>query len=338
MGAKEANKYGVWIIFSAAAAIFFILFISTTAVFGKTITISILMVSDASQDAVKGLKDALVDHAVKGKHTFIYTVKNAAGDRTKLSGMATEIIAAKPDIAVAGGGVEADALLLSSAGTDIPVIFLSISSSVDRGIVASMASSGNNFTGIDTNDTQLTAKRVWFIRKMLPQARKILCFHVPSLMPSVKSLAIARKAASELGFDIQVFKVKSEADIRKASATLSRTTVDVILQLPSPLNMQALRPVILPWAMTEKIPIFGFGLHSINNGAFASFAGSRYANGRQAARFIHKIVNGIKPADIPIETPEKLELIINKALVKELGLNLPVRVWRMADQIVDIKF
>ena len=338
MGAKEAKKYGGWVIFSAAASIFFVLFISATAVFGRTIAISILIASDIRQDSVNGLKDALVEHAVEGKHVFLYTVKNAAGDRGKLSGMATEIIAAKPDIAVAGGGIEADALLIASAGTAVPVIFLSVSSSVDRGIVASLASSGNNFTGIETNDTQLTAKRLWFIRKMLPNARKIFCFHVPSIVPSVKSLAVARKTASELGFDLQVAEVESDADIRKATDALSRANVDVILQLPIAPIDKTLGTIIFPKARTEKIPIFGYGSNSLNNGAVASYAGSRYSNGQQAARLVHKIVNHIAPRDIPIETPEKLELIINRDLVKELGLNLPVRVWRMADQIVDIKF
>ena len=338
MGGKKVKHQGLSIIFIVIASIFFVTFTSVTIVFAKEINISILMIGDIRQDTVKGLKDALVDHAVEEKHTFIYTVKNAAGNRGELSGLAKEIIAGKPDIAVAGGGVEADALLAASAGTAIPVIFLSVSSSVDRGIVAGMVSSGNNFTGIDTNDSQLMAKRLWYIRKILPDAGKVLCFHVPSLVPSVKSLAVVQNASSALGFDIQVVEVESEADIKKAAASLSRSDVDVILQLPTPLTMQSLRPVILPWAMGEKIPIFGFGSHSIKNGAFASYAGSRYENGRQAARLVHKIVNGISPSNIPVETPEKLELVINRYLVKELDLNLPLRVWRMADKIVDIKF
>lgn len=72
--------------------------------------------------------------------------------------------------------------------------------------------------------------------------------------------------------------------------------------------------------------------------AFASYAGSRYANGQQAARLVHKIVEGTAPGDIPIETPDKVELVINKGLVASLGIHLPRRIWQVADRIVDIQF
>ena len=311
---------------------------SATVVSGKTITIGILEESDIRQNEVKGLKDALVEHAVKGKHTFIYKVKNAGGDRTKLPDLAAEFIAEKPDIVVAAGGIEADALHAASAGTRIPVIFMTCASSVDRGIVASMTSSGNNLTGIDTNDTRLTAKRLWFIRKMLPDARKIFCFHVPSIVPSVKSLAVAKKAAYELGFEVAVEAVESESDIQKAVAGLSKDNVDVILLLPVAPIDRAMKSIIFPKAMAEKIPIFGYGENSMKKGAFAAYSGSRYAIGQQTARLVHKIVNGVAPADIPVENPEKLELVINRDLVDKLGLKLSNRVWRMADQIVEIQF
>jgi len=338
MVTKNSRRHGVAILFLVMVSMLFVLFMPTGAAFGKTITISILMANDNRQNTVDGLKNVLAEHATKEKHTYVYTVKNADGDRKKLSDLSKEIINAKPDVAISSGGIESDALLVASAGTDIPVVFLSVSSSVNRGIVASMASSGNNFTGIETNDTQLTAKRLWFIRKMLPNAKKIFCFHVPSIVPSVESIAVARKAASELGFELLVAQVESETDIRKATAKLSKANVDVILQLPVAPIDRALGSIIFPKAQAEKIPIFGYGSNSIKNGAFASYAGSRYANGQQAARLVHKIVNGIAPKDIPVETPETLELVINRDLTKKLGLNLPSRVWRMADQIVDIQF
>lgn len=335
---KKNDKQCTWIGFFCMISVFCGLFMPAAAAFAKPIHISILMASDVRLTTVAGFKDGLAEHASEEGHTFTYTDKNAGGNRKALPDLAAQIIADKPDIAVAAGGIEADALKAASAGTDIPVIFLSVSSSVSRGIVASLVSSGNNFTGIETNDTQLTAKRLWYIRKMLPQARKIFCFHVPSIVASVESLAVAQHASVELGFELTVAAVESEADIQRAAALLSGKSMDVILQLPVAPVDKALGPIIFPRAMAEKIPIFGYGANSMDNGTFASYAGSRYDNGRQAARLVHKIVNGIKPADIPVETPEKLELIINRSLVEKLGLKLPGRVWRMADQIVDINF
>jgi putative ABC transport system substrate-binding protein len=306
----------------------------------REIKISILMASDVRQAPVDGLKNGLETHGVEeGRiHSYSYEIKNAAGDRNKLPEMAAEIIASKPDIAIACGGIEADALLIASAGTNTPVVFLSVSSSVERGIVASMVSSGNNFTGIDTNDTELTVKRLWFIRKILPDAKNVFCFNVPSIFPSTQSLALARQNAAALGFTIQYADVETQEDIKKATASLSRATTDVILMLPVAPTDKALQSDILPRAMAENIPIFGHGISSIEAGAFASYAGSRYANGQQAVHLIHKIIQGIPPREIPVETPENLELIINKNLVARLGLKIPNRVWRIADRIVDIQF
>ena len=303
-----------------------------------TIHISILKVGDIRNDPINGLKAALVSHAEEEHHSYSYDIKDALGDRTILPRLAAEIIADKPDLAIAAGGIEADALHAASAGTAVPVVFLSVSSAVDRNIVASMVSSGNNLTGIDTGDTQLTAKRLWFIKKLLPKAKKVLCFHVPSIVPSVQSLQIAREAAKELELELTVVEVETEDDIRAAVGKLSRTSTDVILQFPVAVTDRATLPIIFPQATTEMIPIFGYGENSLESGAFASYAGSRFANGQQAARLVHKIINGILPKDIPIETPDKLELIINRAMVDKLGLRLPDRAWRMADKVIDLNF
>jgi putative tryptophan/tyrosine transport system substrate-binding protein len=323
-------------IFIGILLVFPAVFLSAQAV-AKTIRIDILMDSNTRQAAVDGLRHALAQHAYKDGNTYIFTIKNNALDPKSRKELAEEIIADKPDVAVAAGGIEADALLIASTGTNIPVVFLSVSSAIDRGMVASMVSSGNNLTGIDTNDTNLTAKRLWFIRKILPEAKKVFCFHVPSSVPSVEALAVARQSASDLDFELQAVEVESQGDIKKATAALSKNTTDVILLLPTFSTNEAMHTIIFPKAIAEKIPIFGFSETNINSGAFASYAGSRYANGEQAARMIRKIVNGTAPRDIPIETPNKLELVINKDVVAQLGLKVSDRVWRMADRIVDIK-
>ena len=339
-GALASNFMSLFLKSKTLFLVFGILLIMVTVAQARTVKISVLMASNVRQAPLDGLKHGLIKHAEAWGHvhTYIYDIKNAGGDRQKLAGLAAEIVAAKPDVAIACGGIEADSLLAASAGTSVPVVFLSVSSSVERGIVASMQSSGNNFTGIDTNDTQLTAKRLWFIRKMLPDAKYIFCFNVPSIFPSVQSLMVAQENAWSLGFTVHSVDVESDADIKKAAASLARATTDIILMLPVATTDRALATIIFPTAMAEKIPIFGHGETSMEAGAFASYAGSRYANGEQAARLIHKIVNGIAPSEIPIETPEKLEFIINRDLVTKLGLQLPGRTWRMADQIVDYQF
>ncbi|TKB10412.1 ABC transporter substrate-binding protein [Desulforhopalus sp. IMCC35007] len=331
------KKFSCIFLFFLLSTVYTTIFQAHT-VFAKSIRVTILKSSNIRNSPIKGLQDGLALHERAEGNTFIYEIKDAAGDRDKLPELAAELIAEKPDVVIAAGGIEADALLFASAGSSIPVVFLLAASSVERKIVASMASSGNNFTGIDTNDTKLMAKRLWFIRKMFPKARKLFCFHVPSIVPSVQSLAVARKSADELGFELQVVEVETQDDIIKATAALSKSHIDVIFELPIAPIRKALKTIIFPKAMEEGIPVFGHDMTSIESGAIASYCGSQYNDGRQAARLVHKIVKGIAPKDIPIETPEKIELIINKNIVERLGLHFTSRVWRIADQIVDIQF
>jgi putative ABC transport system substrate-binding protein len=117
-----------------------------------------------------------------------------------------------------------------------------------------------------------------------------------------------------------------------------KENIDVILINPVAMVHGTLKEVILPRAMAQKIPIFGYGMACVKQGAFASYASSRYANGKQASRLAHKIVHGESPGNIPIETPEKYEFIINTWLVKKLGIVLPPTAYKMADKIVEIAF
>jgi len=304
------------------------------------ITFGILMANDTRQDPVAGFKEGMAAFSEHGHDIdeFKYTILNAGNQKEKLPELAQKIVAAKPNIAVAAGGIEADALMDAAMGTQIPVVFLSVASSIDRGLASTMTVPDKNITGIDTNDTNISAKRMWFIKRILPDARKVFCFHIPTNVPSVESVKIARKKAEGLGLELIVKEVETVEDIRNAAPMISRENMDVILLHPVAVIHGAMENIILPRAMDQKIPIFGYGMSSVKKGAFASYAGSRYANGKQAARLAHKIIHGTRPENIPIETPEQYEFVINRWMVKKLGLTLPSNAYKMADKIVEIAF
>jgi len=304
----------------------------------EQITFGILMVNDTRQDPVAGFKNGMASIAGDCIEEFTYTILNANNQKYMLPVLAKKIIEAKPDIAVAAGGIEADTLMAATRGTDIPVVFLSVASSIDRGLASNLTAPDKNITGIETNDTNITAKRMWFIKRLLPGARKIFCFHIPSNVVSVKSIKIARKKARELGLELVIKEVETVDDIRNTAQMIFRENMDVILINPVAVIHGALKKIILPRAMAQKIPVFGYGMACIEKGAFASYAGSRYANGKQAARLAHKIIHGENPVNIPIETPEKYEFIINTWMMKKLGLTLPSNAYKMADKIVEIEF
>ena len=303
----------------------------------KTFRISILSVGTVRQNALKGFMEAMTEYEKTDNLKFIYDTKDASGDRQRLPKLADAVVADKPDLIIAAGGVEADTLKKATATTKIPVVFLVVSSSVSRGLAGTLQYPGGNFTGIDTNDTALTGKRLWYIKKIFPEATRVLCFNVPSITPSADSVKIGRKMAPQLGLTLTVIDVDTIADIEAAAKAVTKENTDVIMLNPCAPVSQALKTVLLPLSLQQKIPILGYSEGDISNGALASYGPSRYGIGRQGARIAVKVLNGASPSGIPIEPPENLDLIINRNLVDRLSFSLPTKIWRLANSVVNIE-
>lgn len=300
----------------------------------QPVRIAALLSGDIRLETLDGLQDGLQELGYVPDETIVFEVFSAQGDRNELANLAREIVDSEPDLAVAAGGIEADALLVATEGTDLPVVFLSVSSTLDRGLVASIRSSGNNLTGIDTNDTSLTAKRLEWLHAILPQAQHVWILNVPSITPCVKSAAIAAETAPGLGLQTTIVDVETQADIQAAVEGMP-ADVDALLILPGAPIWEALKPTLYPAAMERGIPIFGVNRQDIERGAVASYASSRYRNGMQAARIVDRVLQGTPPSELPIETPDTLELVINRWIVDRLALDLPDSVWDQAQDVVN---
>ena len=303
---------------------------------GAPYRVGILMLGDVRSQPVAGFKDGMKALGYVNEGDVVYESRNAEGNRDRLAGLAAEIINGRPNVAVAAGGVEADALKEASADSKVPVVFLAVASAVDRGLVASMARSGNNLTGVDTSDTELTAKRLWFIRKMLPEAKQVLVPFIPDITPSVRAVDVAQSEAPNLGFQIRGLQGGSKKEIAELAGELVSGDMDAIyIGMATPV-WQIEGTVFWPISLALGVPIMGINREDLNRGAMAAYACSRYDTGMQAARLVQKIFKGISPSDIPVETPSRLEFVVNRWVVDRLGISLPKQIWRLADDVVSI--
>jgi putative ABC transport system substrate-binding protein len=302
----------------------------------KAKTVAILMGSNNRQALVDGLQAGMLELGYKESETIIYQIRNAGGDNSKLSTLAKEIVAAKPDLFVAVGGLEADAAKAATAGTALPVVFVGVSSSVDRGLVASLRESKNNLTGVDTAYTELAGKRLELLHQLLPEVKTVAAMNVPSITPSVESLKLVEEAAAGLGIKILVVEVEADGDFAAAAAEVVAGEADALLLFPVAPLQQALADKIYPVLSAQGIPIFGARSEDLKGGVFAFYGGQDSLMGRQAARIADKVLKGTPPTHIPVETPTDLKLTINQAVVKAIGLKLPEDALGLADQIVEI--
>ncbi len=249
---------GNWLVLLPALALLFIQLLPASPALAeaakKPLKFSVLIYGDNRLDTLEGFRHEMAKHEEQGGYIVSYDIKNAQNDRDKLAGMAREIIQSQPDIAIAGGGIEADALKAASAGTSVPVVFLAVSAAVDRGLVRDLRQPGGNLTGIETNDAELTGKRLWYITKILPQAKKITIFHVPDIGASVQSLKVARETADTLGLELTVLEGKSREDIIKAAATITAENTDVLLITPVAPVESIMKEYLLPLSLEKKNP------------------------------------------------------------------------------------
>ncbi len=294
------------------------------------------MLGDARNAPISGLKDGLKTLGLIEGKEIIYDIHNAKGQRNKLLALAKNIIQGQPDIAIAAGGVETDALKIASQNTSIPVVFLAVSSSVERHLVASLKYPGGNMTGLDTNDTHLVAKRLWLIKKIMPKAKNIFIPYTASITPSKQSIQVAQSKAKKLGLHLTTISFENQKELKQLGNYITQENIDAILMVPSAPIKEALKKVLFPISLQHKLPIFTYGQAMIKKGATISYASSRYKAGVQVARLVHKVLYGIPPKQIPVETPKYIELVINRWMVEKLGLKLSGRAWRLADEILDI--
>ena len=196
----------------------------------------------------------------------------------------------------------------ATGGDRVPVIFAPAGDPVETGLVRSIASSGNNMTGVSTLSLELTGKRLEMLTKIAPRVKRVAILYNPEYSFSVTVARLAREAGQKLGLTIRDVEGRTEAAMVAAVERLDRREVDALFALPDIMVNNLVKP-LAEIARAKRLPYIVHIRSLAEQGPLASYGINTYAIGRQSARLADKIFNGTRPSDIPIETPQKLELI-----------------------------
>jgi putative ABC transport system substrate-binding protein len=266
---------------------------------------------------------------VEGKN-FIIEYRSADGRDERFPGLATELVRLKVDL-ILTRGTPATLAAKNATGT-IPVIMTGVGDPVRQGVVASLARPGGNVTGLSPLVTELYPKRVELLRELLPGAVRLAAlFNMsnPALPAQWKQV---ERAAQSLGFQPQLLDVRTPEDLGPAFDGAVRRRADALVVGLDTLT-QANQRIIVDLAAKHRLAAIY---------ASMEFAGGLIVYGvnypdwyRRAASFADRIFKGAKPADLPIEQPTKLELVINLKTAKALGLTIPQSLLLRADQVIE---
>ena len=267
---------------------------------------------------------------VPGK-TIIIEYRLADGVDATVDRLARELVDAKVDVIVAGGGRATRAAQRATA--TIPIVMTSASDPVATGLVASLSRPGANITGTSIVSWDLFAKRLELVKQVLPNASRVAVV-VNRFNPApANAWNEALASAARLGVSLQRVEVQSPADFDAAFASMIKERADAFIVAQStifetpPYRIQAL-------AASNHLPGF-YGVRvSAEQGGLMSYGPSVPALYGYSAVIVDKILKGAKPGDIPVEQPTKFELVVNMRTAKALGLTIPGQVLLRADEVI----
>lgn len=284
-------------------------------------TVGILAASDAKIKKIEGFKQGMADLSFMEGSNVGYILYNAEGKREILLTLAKQLVDMKPDVLVATGGVEADALKEATTDRKIPIIFIGSASSVERGLINSFLQPGLHITGVDNYHAELAGKRLELLKKLLPSTKRVAVVYDPQVPPGYQSLKIIREAANVLGLEIGTIEISSKEEMIGKLQPDNLRGYDVLLPLSS-FFIEAISNDLLSISIANRIPVMGIYGQDSDSGFFASYGVSMENQGYQGARLVAKVLDGQRPEQIPVETPDNLDLIVNLRTAEKLGLEL----------------
>ena len=274
--------------------------------------------------------DGLREQGYVVGRTITIEYRSAAWNRELLPELAVELIERKVDVIVAAPGT-LDAA--RQATSTIPIVFTGGADPVASGLVASLARPGGNITGMTFALPEMAGKRLALLKEAIPKASRVAVLWSPHNEGAPLDWQQTQAASRALDIELQSLEVRDPKDVPTALSTLTRRRPHALITFPSALT-SAYRPIIVEFAKKQRLPTM-FGLRAdVEAGGLMSYSPNAADAFRRSAYYIDRILKGTKPGDLPIERPDKFELVLNLKTAKALGVNIPTPLLLRADQVV----
>ena len=256
----------------------------------------------------------------------------AEGQDERLPGLADELVRRPVAVLVATGGAN-PAVAAKAATATIPTVFTLGGDPVRLGLVASLARPGGNVTGIGFNTGQLTEKRLQILHELAPKAT-VIAVLVASDNPAAESqVRRAQDAARSLGLQLSVLQAKTEREIDAAFAALAKQRVRALLVGNDGFFFARREQFASLCTQNSVAACFDLREH-VEAGGLVSYGANLSDVYRQAGIYTGRILNGVKPADLPILQASKFELVVNRKTANTLGLTIPASLLPIVDEVI----
>jgi putative ABC transport system substrate-binding protein len=299
---------------------------------GKIRHLGVLLPGPHESSMGRATRDRLRELGYNEGRDIIVETRWAEGIPDRLDALAAELAGLNLDAIVAY--TTPAAIAARKATKTTPIIFLFVGDPVGTGVVASLAHPNVNATGISMLGTELSAKRVEILLEIAPNTSDVAMLWNDNNTGMVLRAREAQAAATKLGVTIQSNGVHDLVDFAPIFATIESGRSNALLTLVDPFTSQH-RKLIVDFAARQRLPAIYEAREFVEAGGLISYGPNLVAIERRAAEYVDRIFKGTKPADLPVEQPTKIEMLINMKTAKTLGLTIPQSVLLRADEVIE---
>jgi putative tryptophan/tyrosine transport system substrate-binding protein len=302
---------------------------------GKIFRIGYLGVSSPSLEPhyVEAFRQKLHDLGhVEGRNIAI-DYKWAEGQDDRLPNLASELVSLNPDVIVTTGTPGAIAAM--RATKTIPIVMATIGDPVGSGLVASLARPGGNATGFTVLGPELEGKRLELLKQAVPELSRLAILWNPSNPGSVSYFETVKNAGRALQISLDpVMEVRRSDELDNAFTAIADARPHALAVIPDRFLLSHRREIV-EFAAVKRLPSMYPYREYVDAGGLMSYAPSNIEMFRNAASYVDRIIKGAKPSDLPIQEPTKFELVINLKTAKALGLDIPLQLQQLANEVIE---
>lgn len=292
----------------------------------------LFLASPASTSAnINAMRSALQDLGYVDGRNIAFELRSADGRVERLPDLAAQLAALKVDVVVTGGG-NISALAMAKASATIPIVMSTSFDAVQSGLIDSLARPGRNVTGLSA-PTDFAIKQIELLRELIPPRSRVAILLRPNAH-TVERRAQAKAIIQEfMQTTVDFIDIAEPEELAPALARVRSLKANAILVGPDPLFFQQ-REQVMAFARSARLPAIYPLRDFVEAGGLMSYSTKADEVYRSVARYIDKILKGAKPADLPVEEPREIELVINMKTAKALGLTIPQSVLLRATEVL----
>jgi putative ABC transport system substrate-binding protein len=277
-------------------------------------------------------RQALHDLGYIEGQTIAFEYRTAEGEPEHLAAAAAELARLPVDVIAAYG--TPPVLAAMAATKSIPIVAISVGDPVRGGLVASLARPGGNVTGNTVLGPDIAAKRIQLLKEVIPMVSRVAFLWNPDNAVHVAFREELQAAAPALGVQMIFVRMGSSDEFDRAFAAMMQERPDAFTMTGDPLHQRHIGWII-DFLARNRLPAMYQLRENALAGGLMSYGASQPDLLRRAAGYVHKILQGTRPADLPVEQPVKFDLVVNLKTAKALGLTIPESFLLRADEVIE---